>query len=373
MPDDKTIEFLRYKDFILAEELGKGACGKTVLLYDETIEESFVCKKYCPYSESNRENLFNNFIREIKLLHHVFHQNIVRFFSYYLYPTKYSGYIIMEYVDGFDIQDYLLSNPSNVDNIFKQTINGFAYLESKKILHRDIRVSNILVTKDHQVKIIDFGFGKKIERKLDFNKSISLNWWCELPNEFNDSLYDFKTEVYFIGKLFEKCIRDYSIESFSYKDILLRMCAKDPDNRINSFFDVEKETLSKNSSNINISEYDAHTYRRFAESLSEHISRVEYGTKYHDDPSKIEEQLDSAFRKCMLEEFVPDCVIIIRCFIDGAYYYKKTGFPVDDLNGFIGVFKSSSLEKKRIILANLHTRLDSLPRYSEQSDDDIPF
>lgn len=56
------IEFVRKKDFELVKELGQGACGKTVLLYDDIIEEQFVCKKYSPLFDEDKELLFRNFV-----------------------------------------------------------------------------------------------------------------------------------------------------------------------------------------------------------------------------------------------------------------------------------------------------------------------
>ncbi|MBZ5499958.1 MAG: hypothetical protein LAP85_26470 [Acidobacteriia bacterium] len=78
IPKDTIIEFLRKRDYRLVRELGRGACGKTVLLHDDQIDENFVCKKYLPFSESNRQQLFSNFVREIKLLHQIQHPNVVR-------------------------------------------------------------------------------------------------------------------------------------------------------------------------------------------------------------------------------------------------------------------------------------------------------
>ena len=66
--NNSIIKFVKSKDFKFIEELGSGACGKTIKLYDEVINETFVCKKYEPYSESVRKELFDNFIQEIKFL-----------------------------------------------------------------------------------------------------------------------------------------------------------------------------------------------------------------------------------------------------------------------------------------------------------------
>jgi serine/threonine-protein kinase len=76
------VRFLRNRDYKLIKELGQGACGKTVLLVDDQIDQYFVCKKYSPYEESEREILFKNFVREIKLLHLLQHDNLVRVFNY---------------------------------------------------------------------------------------------------------------------------------------------------------------------------------------------------------------------------------------------------------------------------------------------------
>jgi serine/threonine-protein kinase len=99
----------------------------------------------------------------------------------------------MDYIEGDNIENYLLWSPEEINNIFSQTIDAFSYLESFNILHRDIRPKNILITKEKIVKIIDFGFGKQIMNPKDFNKSISLNWLYDTPDDFNQAIYDFKT------------------------------------------------------------------------------------------------------------------------------------------------------------------------------------
>src|SRR5262249_8044334 len=154
--------------------------------------EHFVCKKYMPNDEGERQQRFVNFVQEVKLLHRVHHDNIVRVFNYYLYPDRTMGFILMEHVDGTSIDEYAAKFPEQVNELFLQAISGFSYLERHRILHRDIRPANVMVRADGVLKIIDFGFGKRVERAEDFQKSISLNWWCSVPPEFDDELYDFR-------------------------------------------------------------------------------------------------------------------------------------------------------------------------------------
>ena len=56
--DTKLVTFLRRKDYVLVKELGQGACGRTVLLRDELLDQDFVCKKYSPLPGLDRDALF---------------------------------------------------------------------------------------------------------------------------------------------------------------------------------------------------------------------------------------------------------------------------------------------------------------------------
>ena len=372
---DKPIKFIKSKDFILQEELGRGACGRTVKLYDEVIDETFVCKKYEPYSEENNELLFKNFLHEIKLLYLANHKNIVRVFNYYIYPEQLTGYILMEYIIGKDIENYLMIFPQKINNIFLQCIEGFNHLEECNILHRDIRPMNIMISDDGILKIIDFGFGKKINTNTDYDKSISLNWWCEPPIDFNQNLYDFKTEVYFVGKLFEKIIREREIETFKYPHILKKMCEPKPDSRIESFNEVKTKINKNRFFDIEFSYAELSSYRDFSEAIFNATSKIDYGCNYYSDPDLVQKKLEDYYHTVMLEEFAPNHSSILMCFLNGPYYYKKNmNFKITILKEFIELFRSCSKDKKNIIITNLCSKFDAIERYSErQAGDDVPF
>lgn len=374
--ENQIVKFIRRKDFELVEELGRGACGRTVLLDDPIIGERFVCKKYAPIYEELTDELYGNFVEEIKLLHLLNHPNIVRVFNYYLYPEEKTGYILMEYILGDDIEDYLKSHPENINNIFTQAIEAFFHLEASDILHRDIRPMNILVSSEGKVKIIDFGFGKKITESKNFDKSISLNWWCEPPNEFKENIYNHTTEVYFVGKLFENIIIDNQIEQFSYKNLVSRMVARDPEKRISLFSDVRNEILSGAFADIGFDPFELDAYRNFADQLTMVISRLERSSKYIESPSDILRKLEESYKSIMLEEYVPTNSVVLRAFLSGAYYCSNIRhFEVATVRKFLELLRNASSAKRNIIVANLRTRMDALERYEESInyDDDVPF
>lgn len=367
------VTFLRKRDYVFVKVLGQGACGQTVLLHDEVIGSQFVCKKYLPFSETHRQELFKGFLREIKLLHEVHHLNVVRVFNYYVYPDQLTGYILMEYVAGSDIEEHLRAKPESVNNLFLQAVEGFAYLESQSILHRDIRPMNILVGDDGILKIIDLGFGKQIDSPSDFDKSISLNWWCEPPSDFSLGVYDHATEVYFLGRLFEKLVIELDLEDFKHKSLLTRMCNKHPEDRVRSFADIRADIDRHRASDVTFYGQERSAYISFANGITKHLTKIEAATKYRDDLATIRTQLEALYRNCMLEDTLPDSSVLLNILLRGGYSYRKVGFPTFALKNFLELLLASTLAKQRIILANLHGRLDAVTRYEVTGDNDIPF
>ena len=370
----KIIKFLRTKDFKFIEEIGQGGTGRTVLLEDEIINEKFVCKKYSPIYDEYKKEFFNNFKDEIKLLHLVYHKNIVRVFNYYLYPEDYTGYILMEYIKGENISSFLKQNPDKLNDTFRQTIDGFVHLESSKILHRDLRPDNILISKNGIVKIIDFGFSKKIDFESDFNKSISLNWRYVPPQDFEMKIYNFRTEIYFVGKLFEEIIRENNFKNFAYKELLKSMTSFDYDKRIKSFHEIEREIISKNASEIKFTIEEKQVYQEFADSLITVFSNVYLDSEYITDISYIIKNLEDIYQNSILEDIVQNPSAVTKCFIKGNYkYYKSREIKVESLNNFLSFLKASSIERQKVVLNNLWQRFDKIERYNPNDNDELPF
>lgn len=280
----------------------------------------------------------------------------------------------MEFVDGFEISDYVMQNPDHLDDIFVQTIRGFRHLEENNILHRDIRPANIMVSHDGIVKIIDFGFGKKVILEGDFEKSISLNWRYSVPLDFNEGTYNFCTEIYFVGKLFEEILRELEIQDFSYGHILDQMIQTSPRNRINSFFELDRLILKDQSGGVDFSTEEKKIYKNFVSDLQKVFSQIETGSQYVKDIEQIIKSLEDVYRNSLLEDFVQNPQTVARCFVKGPYYFSKSvEVSVYDLRLFIQLLKELSVDKQKIVINNLWQRLDKIQRYTIPPDDDLPF
>jgi len=331
-----------------------------------------VCKKYSTFYPEDQDIYYKRFIEEIKILYKLNHKNIVRVFNYYLYPEKVTGYIIMEYIEGSNIEEFIEANPTNISDIFTQVIEAFKHLEKNGILHRDIRPQNILVSVNGEVKIIDFGFGKKTHLEDENEKSVTLNWYFDTPLEFSDNIYDFKSEVYFIGKLFEQLTKQHNITSFDYESLIDMMVEKDPTNRISSFFQVYRETISEEKAGVNFSWDEKMKYRSFASSLEKVISAIEKDTSYKEGTEQIIEELEELVKNSILELRIQNTRLLARPFLNGAFKYKgKADIPVDTIKDFLKVFKKMPMNKREIVLNHIWNRLDKIDIYDSFSD--LPF
>ena len=210
------ISFIKQKDYIMVNpNLGGGSFAKTVLLQDPFIDELFVAKKYEPEYEGIKEKFYKNFLDEIKILYKLNHRNIVRIYNYYAYENLFTGYILMEYIDGSNIDDYIkdydwIFHTVSLDDIFIQLIDGFCYIEKHSIIHRDIR-GNILIDKNGAVKIIDFGIGKMFKKAEDAKDSVAPDInradSRHSPNEYYDGVYTSQTDMFYLAELLNRLFK----------------------------------------------------------------------------------------------------------------------------------------------------------------------
>ena len=168
-------------DYSLDKSLGKGAFGEVFLTTKKGTKEIFATKKI-ERELAETGNTMKYLVNEINILKELNHPNIVKLKE--IKKTKNHYYIIMEYCNGGELYKTLekYMNKYNkpfseeiVQHLMKQIINAFKYIHGKNIIHRDIKLENILLNYESeedrknlnilkaQVKIIDFGFATKIE------------------------------------------------------------------------------------------------------------------------------------------------------------------------------------------------------------------
>ena len=162
--------------------LGKGAFGEVYLTSRKGDDKKYATKKIDREEVEKGEGI-KYLKNEIIILQYLRHPNIVRFEE--VKKTKKHYYIVMEYCNGGELSKALekyiekYGKPFSeeiVQHLMRQIIDAFKFMHARKIIHRDVKLDNILLNYETeedkknlnlmkaQVKIIDFGFSCKIDK-----------------------------------------------------------------------------------------------------------------------------------------------------------------------------------------------------------------
>ena len=207
----------KFEDFEILQPLGTGGFA-SVLKVCSLINQRIYAMKIINLENDDKldletkEKYYNN---EIELLKKLDHPNIVKYYKSFTENNKI--YIIMEYFDNGDLQDYIKAlkfekdtkekNKGEIWNIFYQCMLGLNYLHSTGIVHRDIKPQNIFMTKNKIIKIGDFGVSVKFKDKAILKKIKSLTGTVLgsplfMAPEVLREKYDEKIDIYSMGCVF---------------------------------------------------------------------------------------------------------------------------------------------------------------------------
>lgn len=115
--------------------------------------------------------------REISILRGLSHPNIVRLHE--MVETERHIGIILEYASGGELFDYILNHRYLKDpsarRLFAQLVSGVGYLHKKGIVHRDLKLENLLLDKNRNIIITDFGFANTFDPADELGDEIEYN------------------------------------------------------------------------------------------------------------------------------------------------------------------------------------------------------
>ena len=172
---------LEIDDYTLENKIGKGSFGEVYLTTKKGTDKLYATKKMQKtiVLQPKVKKFFNN---ETTILKTLDHPNIIKLYdikqtinSYYLIFDLCNGGNLTSCLDKYKKKYHLPFTQEIVQHIMTQIVNGLRYLHNSKILHRDIKLDNILLHYENNddlknanilkanVKIIDFGFARYLE------------------------------------------------------------------------------------------------------------------------------------------------------------------------------------------------------------------
>ena len=184
----------------IGEELGKGAYAKVKLATNKLTKEKFAIKIY-EKEKLNSNSKKSCVYKEIQILKKLKHKNIVKLIE--VISTETQILIVQELIEGISLREYYnneIRNQKGISihketifrKIFYQIFSAMDYLHKHNMAHRDIKLENILIKDNYEIKIIDFGFGMyNPEKKLQ-------KFFCGTPNYMPPEIAEKKP---YIGQL----------------------------------------------------------------------------------------------------------------------------------------------------------------------------
>ncbi|RCV36118.1 hypothetical protein SEVIR_7G306100v4 [Setaria viridis] len=174
--------------------IASGSCGD---LYHGTYLGEDVAIKVLRAEHLNK-NVWNEFTQEVYILREVQHTNVVRFIGACTKPPQFC--IITEYMSGGSLYDFVHKhhNVLNLTTLLKFAVDvcrGMCYLHERGIIHRDLKTANLLMDKDHVVKVADFGVARFQDQGGIMTAETGTYRWMA-PEVINHQPYDNKADVF---------------------------------------------------------------------------------------------------------------------------------------------------------------------------------
>ncbi|XP_078421106.1 STE20-like serine/threonine-protein kinase isoform X2 [Cetorhinus maximus] len=238
-------------------ELGDGAFGKVYKAQNKQTGILAAAKVI----ETKSEEELEDYIVEIDILASCDHHHIVKLLDAFYYENKL--WILIEFCAGGAVDAVMLEleralTEPQIQVICKHTLEALSYLHDNKVIHRDLKAGNILLTMEGDVKLADFGVSAKNSRTLQRRDSfIGTPYWmapevvmCETSK---DKPYDYKADIWSLGvTLIELAQMEPPHHELNPMRVLLKIAKADPPTLAQpsrwspEFSDFLKKALEKN-------------------------------------------------------------------------------------------------------------------------------
>ena len=181
----------------IIQEIGRGAFSIVYKVKSKENNNIYCLKKINTKKTKDKEN-------EINILSNLSHPNLIKcFFSFY---NSENIYIIMDFCEFGDLFSLLQSvkkkkvfvNEDIIWNIAIQVLVGLNYLHSKKIIHRDIKLLNLFMTKDKKIKIGDMGMSIIFDEDELIHSRVGTPLYIA-PELVKKEKYDYKIDIWSLG------------------------------------------------------------------------------------------------------------------------------------------------------------------------------
>jgi len=183
------------------EVLGKGGMGKVYRVFDKKIDEEVALKLIKPEIAADTETI-KRFSNELKLARKIAHRNVGK--MYELMEEEGAHFITMEYVPGENLKSMIrmtgqLGSGTAV-SVAKQVCDGLAEAHRLGVIHRDLKPGNIMIDRDGNARIVDFGIARSLGEKGITGAGVMIGTPEYMsPEQVEGKEVDRRSDIYSLG------------------------------------------------------------------------------------------------------------------------------------------------------------------------------
>lgn len=200
---------------------------KVYMVEKKGTKENFAVKafnKKCSYSQNKGKEAIINEIEIMKILNH---ENCLKLFE--VYETDNSLYLVMEYMQGSPLSNYLKKQGKLHENealkLLKQILMGIEHMNLHKVMHRDLKPDNIIFKdeKNTILGIVDFGLAMKIGDPFLFYRCGTPGFVAPEVANFKDGCepYDYRCDMFSAGVIMHQMLLNSPVfKAANYNELL---------------------------------------------------------------------------------------------------------------------------------------------------------
>ena len=199
--DDLTRGTMFAGRYEIIEELGSGGMGAVFRVQDKKLNEEVALKLIKPEIASDKKTL-ERFSQELKIARKIIHRNVGRMYELMEENGRY--FISMEYVAGQDLRRLLKQTKqlalSTVVSIGRQVCDGLAEAHRLGVVHRDLKPANIMIDREGQARIMDFGIARSVHTKSVTGEGVVIGTPEYMsPEQVEGKPVDQRSDLYSLG------------------------------------------------------------------------------------------------------------------------------------------------------------------------------
>ena len=208
IPDKLTRGTIFASRYEIIEELGEGGMGRVLRVEDKKINEEVALKVLSSEIAADKKTI-ERFRNELKIARKIAHKNVCRMYD--LNEEKTTHFISMEYIRGEDLRSMIrmtkqLSVGTAISTV-KQICEGLAEAHRLGVVHRDLKPSNIMIDKDGNARIMDFGIARSLETKGVTAAGVMIGTAEYIsPEQVEGREADQRSDIYSLGIIFYEMV-----------------------------------------------------------------------------------------------------------------------------------------------------------------------